>query len=526
MKDQKIGGAYSHYVLFVLVVVYVFNFIDRNILSILAESIKADLGVTDAQMGFLYGTVFAVFYAVFGIPLARFADVWVRRSLISIGLMFWSLMTALSGTARSFAMLAGFRIGVGIGEASASPAAYSMLSDYYPTRVRATVLAIYSSGVYIGGGIGLFLGGWILDSWDSLYPIAEQAPLGMKGWQAAFFAVGLPGLLMALWVRSLREPTRGISEGLVSEKHPAPFKVLATELGAMMPVFNLIALRQIGASVPANMLALAAIVILGYGLYLLTDTAAQWVALGLGAYVTISWAQSLAKRDPATFAMIFKSRAMIYTMIAFPTLSFVTYGVSFWTPPLLMRLHDTTAGEVGMWVGLGNAAGGLIGVTLGGYMADYFKSKTPSGRLIIGFVAVFGTVPAVLWMVYTDSLIWAFWLNFLYHIPSACWPGIPPTTAADLVMPRMRAVAGAYYILVNTFIGLALGPYTIGRLSDFFEKSGTDGAASLQLAMTSSMAIFVITLICLVMAWRYLPKDEASRLDRARALGEPVTQTT
>ena len=150
---------YKHYVLFVLVLVYIFNFIDRNILSILAEDIKADLGIDDAQMGFLYGTVFAVFYAVFGIPLARFADVWTRRSLVSVGLGFWSLMTAASGLARSFSMLAVCRIGVGIGEASASPAAYSMLSDYYPPRVRATVIAIYAAGVYIGAGIGIFLGG-------------------------------------------------------------------------------------------------------------------------------------------------------------------------------------------------------------------------------------------------------------------------------------------------------------------------------------------------------------------------------
>ena len=96
---SRFGGNYSHWVLFVLVLVYIFNFIDRNILSILAEDIKADLGVSDAEMGFLYGTAFAVFYAVFGIPLARFADVWVRRSLVSVGLLFWSAMTALSGLA-------------------------------------------------------------------------------------------------------------------------------------------------------------------------------------------------------------------------------------------------------------------------------------------------------------------------------------------------------------------------------------------------------------------------------------------
>ena len=141
-NKPKLGGAYAHYVLFVLLIVYVFNFIDRNILSILSQEIQADLGVSDADMGFLYGTVFAVFYAVFGIPLARFADVWVRRSLISIGLLFWSAMTALSGFARSFPVLAAFRVGVGIGEASASPAAYSMLSDYYSPKLRATVLAL------------------------------------------------------------------------------------------------------------------------------------------------------------------------------------------------------------------------------------------------------------------------------------------------------------------------------------------------------------------------------------------------
>src|SRR6185295_4830952 len=119
---------YPRYVLGVLVVVYVFNFLDRQILSILAERIKADLGATDAQMGFLYGTAFAVF----GIPLGRLADVWDRRRLIAWGLAAWSAMTALSGLARSFAQLALARFGVGIGEASASPAAYSLLSDYFP----------------------------------------------------------------------------------------------------------------------------------------------------------------------------------------------------------------------------------------------------------------------------------------------------------------------------------------------------------------------------------------------------------
>ena len=521
-NDPKVGGAYAHYVLFVLVIVYVFNFIDRNILSILSQEIQADLGVTDAQMGFLYGTVFAVFYAVFGIPLARFADVWVRRSLISVGLLFWSLMTALSGFAKSFPMLATFRIGVGVGEASASPAAYSMLSDYYHPKLRATVLAIYSSGVYIGGGIGLFLGGFIMETWNTWYPESTAAPFEIKGWQAAFLAVGIPGMLMAIWVRTLREPRRGVSEGLITEEHPAPFSVLKSELSAILPILNLLALRRVGASIQRNLAGGLAIALVAAALIWLTGSVAQWIALGIGVYVTLSWAQSLKARDPATYGMIFGSKAMIYTMIAFPTIAFVTYGVGYWTAPLLMRLHDTSATEVGMYIGLGSALGGLIGVTLGGVIGDWAKQKHPAGRLVIGYIAVFGTAPLVLWMIYTESLMTAFILNFTHHLFSAAWPGIPPSTATDLVLPRMRAIAGAYYILINTMIGLALGPYFMGQLSDMYGSTGMNSAESLQTAMATALLIFGVTFVFLTLAWRNLPKDEASRLERARAYGEEI----
>ena len=519
-RPQEIGGLYAHYVLMVLVIVYVFNFIDRQILSILAESIKADLGVSDAQIGFLYGTVFAVFYAVFGIPLARFADVWVRRSLISAGLFFWSAMTALSGTARSFSVLALYRIGVGIGEASASPAAYSMLSDYYSPKRRATVIAIYSSGVYIGAGFGLVLGGWILDQWTASFPV--NPPLGLKGWHVAFMAVGLPGLLMAAWVRTLREPIRGLSEGLVTKPHPAPYKVLGTEMAAVIPPFNIVAIVRTGASLRFNLIALVGIAIVAVLLITLTGSVAQWVATGIGVYVTISWAQSLKSRDPATFGMIFGSKAMIYTMIAFPTIAFVAYGVGFWTAPYLMRAHGATATEVGIWLGLGGAAGGFLGVTIGGIAADWLKTKYPSGRLVLGYVAIAGMVPTSLALIYAESLYVAFWINFFATLVGACWPGVPPSTANDLVMPRMRAVAGAYYILVNTFIGLALGPYVIGQISDVFVANGSGSAEALRNAMACSMLIFVVSIFCLIMAQRHLPKDESSRLDRARAMGESL----
>jgi MFS family permease len=522
-KAPKVGGGYAHYVLFVLVIVYVFNFIDRNILSILAEDIKADLGISDAEMGFLYGTVFAVFYAVFGIPLARFADVWNRRSLISLGLFVWSGMTALSGLARSFPVLASFRVGVGIGEASASPAAYSMLSDYYPPRVRATVIALYSSGVYIGGGIGIIIGGYIVDAWAHAYPV--DAPFGLKGWQVAFLAVGFPGVLMAAWVRTLKEPVRGISEGLITPKHPTPFRVLGQEMMTVLPGLSLAYLARLNGSIGKNLLGLAVIASGCALLIWLTGSTAQWMVLGLGGYITFTWAQALAKRDHATFSMIFGSKALIYTTLAFPTISFASYGLGFWVAPYLQRTHTVSASDVGLYIGSGNALAGLLGVSLGGYLADRWKLTWANGRLYIGFITVIVTTPLVLTLLYTSSLQVAFWMNFLYHIPISMWVGIPPATTSDLVMPRMRAVAGAYYILVNTLIGLALGPYVIGQISDLLANTGMDPAAALRTAMALSLLIFVATIVLLLLAMRHLPQDEGNRLQRARALGEEIRQT-
>ena len=188
-----------HYALGILVVVYTFNFIDRQILSILLEPVKADLGLSDTAMGMLTGFAFAMFYATLGIPIARFADRTNRRNLIAGALAIWSGFTALSGLAQNFWHLLAARIGVGIGEAGCSPPAHSMIADYYPAEQRATALGIYSLGIPFGIMFGLFAGGWINEFF---------------GWRAAFFVVGVPGLLLALLVRySLAEPPRGMAEG-------------------------------------------------------------------------------------------------------------------------------------------------------------------------------------------------------------------------------------------------------------------------------------------------------------------------
>jgi MFS family permease len=523
--SSEVGGRYASYVLFVLVLVYIFNFIDRQILSILAEDIKADIGLSDAEIGFLYGTAFAVFYAVFGIPLGRLADVWTRKSLISAGLGFWSLMTALSGTARSFAALATFRIGVGVGEASATPAAFSMLSDYYPPRLRATVLAIYSSGVYIGAGIGIFLGGVILDAWSSAFPDPAEAPFGLRGWQAAFMVVGIPGLFMALWVRTLREPVRGQSEGLVTPPHPSPFREAGIELINVLPPFTLIGLVRLGASsrlISINLGFAALTALVAYGLIELLGSPAQWIALGIGVYATFSWAQTLKLRDPPTFAMIFGCKAMRYLTLGFPCIAFVGYGLGFWAAPFFIRVHGVSVAEVGTVLGLSAAFGGWMGVTLGGVLGDRFKDRTPLARIYVGLAVPILSMPFGAVILLAENIYVAYVANFFFGIVSAMWIGPAASTVNDLVMPRMRAIASAYYILMITFIGLALGPYAIGQLSDALNVGGMESGEALRMAMLSSLVLFVGAIVFLLFVLRHLVPEEASRLERARAAGEEI----
>ncbi len=519
----EVGGRYAKYVLFVLVIVYVFNFIDRQILSILAEDIKADLGVSDAQLGFLFGTAFAVFYAVFGIPLGKLADVWTRKNLISTGLAFWSLMTALSGTARSFGMLAVCRFGVGIGEASATPAAFSMLSDSFPPRLRATAMAIYSSGVYIGAGIGIFLGGMILDGWRDAFPDPATAPFGLEPWQAAFFVVGLPGIAMSLWVATLREPRRGQSEGMTVPVEPHPFRVAGRELLAVLPPLTLIAAARIGRrALIANVAAAALVTVLVIALIALIGNPTQWIALGIGVYAALSWAQNLASQDPATFSMIFRCKTLRCIGLGLPFIAFVNYGVGFWAPPFMLRVHGVDASTTGTILGLSAAVGGFLGVTSGGWISDRLRARSVNARLWVGIAAPLLTLPVGIMFLTTDNLIVAYACNFIFSIVSPMWLGPGAGTLNDLVMPRMRAMASAFYILMITFIGLALGPFTIGQLSDWFVAGGMSSAEALRLAMMWGLSSLVVTFVLLVLGLRYLDADERSRLDRARAAGEPV----
>ncbi len=509
---QKVP-AYSWYALSILVIVYVLNFVDRNIISILAEDIKADLNLRDDQIGFLYGTAFGVFYALFGIPLGKLADNWHRIRLMTVGLAVWSAFTALSGFAKNFTMLSVARIGVGVGEATASPAAYSLISDWFPKKMRATALAIYSSGLYIGGGVSLLIGGAIVEQWNAAYP--SDAPLGLAGWQAAFIVVGLPGLLLACLVFTLREPLRGESEGMVAPPPKDPFRGFFRELVAVIPPFTLYgALQSGGRGLAINLAGATVIGAIAYALAIATGNFQQWIAVGIGYYAIFSWASTLKDRDAATFKLIWGTPAFLTTILGYGMVAFMSYAASFWAAPYAIRILEEAPSTAGWWIGGPGALGGFLGVIIGGRLADWLRQRNPAGRLIMVAVGLAGAAP-FLYIMFTTTDPTTFYLAaFLQSLFGSSALGGAAATTQDLVLPRMRGTATATFFLATTLVGLALGPYMAGQVSAM--------SGSLSVGGLSLLVAVPIGLILLAVAYRTVPEAERTVIDRARNAGEDV----
>ena len=208
----KVTPGYLNYALAMFVLVYVINFIDRQIFAILIEPIRAEIALSDTQLGLLGGIAFALFYTFAGIPIARWADVGTRKNIVTMAILIWSAMTMFTGAAKSFTSLIIARIGVGIGEAGCSPPIHSLISDYFPEERRATALSIYALGIPIGGAIGTLAGGWIGEYF---------------GWRTAFYVVGIPGIIVAaIFYLTIKEPRRGATE--VSPVSPISVPLMTT----------------------------------------------------------------------------------------------------------------------------------------------------------------------------------------------------------------------------------------------------------------------------------------------------------
>jgi MFS family permease len=206
--ETKPSLAYAWYVVFVLMICYTLSFIDRTILSLLVGPMRKELQINDTQIGLLQGLAFALFYTICGLPMGRIADRSNRRNLIAVGILLWSGMTALCAFARSFLSLFVARMGVGVGEAALSPGAFSLIADYFPKERLGAALSVYSMGIFIGSGLALMVGGAVVQAVTQMAPM-DMGVIGVVApWRFTFLAVGLPGVLVALLVLTVREPLR------------------------------------------------------------------------------------------------------------------------------------------------------------------------------------------------------------------------------------------------------------------------------------------------------------------------------
>lgn len=530
--SRPLPGAW--YALALVAATQAISLLDRNILAILAPAIKADLKIGDAEMGLLYGTVFALFYALFSLPLGRLADGWIRTRLLAITIIFWSIATGMAAFAGGFLLLMISRLGVGIGEAASQPAGTSLVYDFFPRRRRGTVMAVLAAAIAIGLGGSLVLGGGAADWWHARYP-AGGAPMGLAGWQFAFLVAASPGFVIAILLWRLREPERGAADGIATPRDPDPFGASLGVLGAVTPGVHWIALARRRASTRdwlVNLVILALIAIgvvaatrwteafsprppLVLGGVAVSPHALQWGVIGFGIFVIANLLQALRRSDAPTFAAIATSPSLILCMAIGALQSVINYGVMGFTPSFLMKTYHLSPGMTGLQFGLLAAALGVVGPLIAGPLSDRISGGRARGRVWVTLFAL-GLSPLIAFWVYRAPTSGDFYLRFtLYSLVLTMW--MPPLYAVlyDQVLPRMRGITASIYLFAMTIIGLGIGPYAVGLVSD-----ATHGDLATAILSVNWVAPPIVVML-VVLALR-VDRDQTSLLDRTRAAGEKV----
>ena len=423
MSDNKYTNTTArYYALGLLTVVYTFNFIDRQLLAILQESIKADLLLSDTQLGLLTGFAFAVFYVTAGIPIARWADNSNRRNIVALAIGTWSFMTAISGYVQNYTQLLLARIGVGVGEAGGSPPAHSMISDIFPPDRRAGALSFYSMGVNIGVLFGFLVGGWLNEYF---------------GWRTAFLVVGIPGILIALLVRfTLADPIRGLADQRAVPERAEP-------LGGVL-------------------------------------------------------------------RLLLNRRSFIHMSMGAAMNAFAVYSMNSWTASYLIRSYNMTSGEVGTWLALILGLGGAIGLLGGGLLAERLAPKDVRWYMWVPTVAAIIATPFFIGSYLADSAATALICFVVPGFLATVYLGNTLAMVHGLVGLRMRALASAILLFVLNLIGLGLGPWSVGLLSDYLEPQF--GVESLRHAM-----LYLIPAASIWSALHFWRASYALQADLARA---------
>ena len=418
MHEPTPTKRYRSFVLAILVLVYMMNFIDRQILAVLAVPMKTELGLSDSQLGILHGLAFALLYTTLGIPIAALADRSSRRRIMSWALGIWSGFTVLCGFIVGFWSLFFSRVGVGIGEAGGVAPAYSFISDYYPKDQRARALSIYSLGIPLGMAFGILLG----------TIIASRI-----GWRAAFIIVGSIGLVIAPVMRfAVRDPKRGGYEASPTATAPTARFVEVLSMVVRKPTF--------------------------------------WL-LSLGAAAS----------------------------------SVCGYGLAAWLPSFFIRSYKLSLTGMGVFYASITLIGGCLGILGGGFLADRIGKSSKANYPLIPAISFLVGLPCFFLAVNSSSLVVAFPLFLIPTALNLVWLGPIVTAVQHLVPAHMRTRASAMFLLINNLIGIAVGTYYFGAMSDALKPHF--GAESLRYAIYSGLGFYVIASTRFLIASRKIKKD-------------------
>jgi MFS family permease len=402
--------SYRGYVLLALTLVYTLNFIDRNLLSVIAQPVINAFNLSDSQYGFLNGPPFAIFYALMGIPIAAAADRYNRVAIIAICVAIWSIMAALCGFAASFLFLLFARVGVAIGEAGGTPPANSIIGDYFKPKSRTNALGVYAMGVTIGGALSNAFGGPIATGLkgETIQRWVDGSGLGwalsgvdwrhVEGWRVAFVAIGAPGLLVALLVLlTVKEPPRGYSDA------PGEQRVQKASL---------------------------------------VET------LGELAGKPTFWTMSIAAALTAL----------------------VGYGLAGFQAPMAQRIHGVSPGDFALQFGVPLALSAAAGTFIGGALAEKLTPRFSSAVAWIPGVGLLLAIPfyETAYFMSTPMLSTARILWCLGAICHYSYLGSQYTIGQGVVSQRSRASAIAIMLLLIALIGNGLGPQIVGWMSDMF----------------------------------------------------------
>jgi len=493
--------AYSIYVLAVLILVYMLNFVDRQIIGILAAPLKAHFNMSDSQFGLLGGIAFASVYSTLAIPLAWLADRFSRVWIMTGALVVWSGFTALCGVAGSFGQLFLFRMGVGVGEAGGVAPAYSLIADYFPPHQRARAMAAFAFGIPLGMAAGTLVGGLLAVKY---------------GWQTAFIVVGLLGLVVAPLLRlTVKDPRRGGHDVQPAAKVAEVFADTArpVQLSEARPS------GRVGAIASVILLGVAGVCLAAAAIYALTgDGASTALTFGFGGLLAAVIGVSLFIAR-ATASVVIPKKSFWLLALGAASSSVCGYGVAGWLPLFFMRSFEMTLTEVSWYYSGIALIGGVAGIWGGGVVADRLAKRgkgaypmTPAIAFLISapcFILAMNSAWVIEQVMPGADRSWGLTLAFLiFLVPTALnlvWLG--PITAAvqHLVAPAMRTTASALFLLLNNLLGIAVGFFYFGWMSELLAPRFGD--ESLRWAIYTGMGFYILASVLLIAASRTLDKD-------------------